>query len=264
VSGGVMGWKGVKKFNISCELVDFRNCMSGDAVANFTDYKLDSGLSVEMTRPSQEFRLRYDDPALGNSFDVVQTAVGAPLMWPGNKHFEQIMRCRGKITLRGESFDVDCFTMRDRSYGEYRAEAALAIPPNTWASATFGEDFAFCVVGMEDVGLNPIWKGKFDVAPESTLRFGWMIVDGERITISKVRMKLDYDANLLPSRIYLLMTDSRGRDHEAVGETYAATWFSPWLNARMPICAMRWRCDGREATGEVQSLQFTEFVRTYS
>lgn len=263
VSGGVMGWQGFKKFNVGCEILDYRAFMNGELVEDFTNYTLDSGITLAMTKPGQQFRLTYDDPEHGNSFDVIQDAVSEPLMWPSNHHFEQIMRCSGTITMRGKTHEVKCFSVRDRSYGEYRKELSIAIPPNNWMAATFDENNAFCVVGLDDPKREPLWKGRFDIAPDALLRFGWMVIDGERVVITRVSMKTDFDSELLPRRITLRVTDSNGREHDLVGEAYASLPFAPWPNARMPICAMRWTWNGRVGLGEFQSLQYNDFARLH-
>lgn len=260
VSGGVMAWQGVKPFNVACELLDFRNFMDGTQVDDFTNYQLDSGFGVEMIDPSGVFRLTYADEERGNSFDVIQTPASEVLMWPSNHHFEQVMHAKGEITLRGKRYPVDSLVLRDRSFGEYRQEGGLSIPPNTWSGGVFGTDFSFCIVAMDDPKLDPVWQGQFDIPQEKLLRFGWMIVDGEKVVVEKASTLTHYDANLVADAILIHCTDERGRDYKIEGKRTASVPFIPWPNSRMPICGMNWTCNGREGVGEVQSLQYNDFA----
>mgnify|MGYP003382274340 CR=1 FL=1 len=263
VTAGTMAFQGHKPIVQECELYDFRAFMSGDVFANgFMSAKFDNGLSVEMTEPGRQFRLTYADDKLGNRFDVLQSAVSDPLMWPTSHHFEQVMKCEGELTLRGRTYQVDCLSVRDRSFSEYRLETPLAIPPNSWVTATFDESFSFCVVGMDHPDLDPVWKGDFEIDPGSLLRFGWMVVDGEQIAVRTARTKIDYDrVTLLPRSIVTTITDTRGREYHAKGEVTAAAPLDAWMNARTPICLVKWECQGRSGIGEIQQLQFSEFIR---
>lgn len=264
VSGGVMAWQGVKPFNVACELLDFRNFMDGTQVDNFTNYSLDCGFAVATDEATGAFRLTYADEERGNSFDVIQTPVSEVLMWPSNHHFEQVMHAKGEITLRGKRHPVDSLVLRDRSFGEYRMEGGLPIPPNTWSGGVFGEDFAFCIVAIDDPALGPVWEGEFDIPEEKRLRFGWMIVDGEKLVVERARTLTHYDANLVADAILIHCTDEKGREYRIEGERTASVPFIPWPNSRMPICGMNWTCNGRKGIGEVQSLQYNDFARHHS
>jgi hypothetical protein len=266
LTAGTMAWKGVKKHNLGCELIDYRNHMSGDVFrGGFTSYKLDSGLEVEWTKPGREVRLRYGDAARSNHFDIVQTAVAEPVSWPTSKHFEQVMHCTGELSLRGEKHKVDCFSVRDRSFGEYRVEQPMGIPPNSWITGVFDAGLSFCVVGMDDPGLGPIWADKFSVPRDSCLRFGWIMVDGKKKIVREARTKTDYDMdNLLPTKIRMILTDEDGTVYEIAGEVGASTPFTAWLNSRVVICLVHWKYGRKTGVGEIQSAQFTDFVHAYS
>ena len=267
VTGGTMAWKGIKRRSLACELFDYRNFMTADVFRDsFTSYKLDSGIGIEMTEPGRQFRLTYNDAARENRFDVLQTAVSEPLVWPTNNHFEQVMKCEGEITLRGETHAVDCFSVRDRSFKEYRLEEPMAnVPPNYWITGVFDETFSFCVVGMDHADLNPMWKDKFELPGSSSLRFGWLIVDGKKIAVREGRIKTEYDMdNLFVKTMDLTLTDTDGRVFQIHGEVGATTPFIAWMNARVPISLVHWTCSGKSGVGEIQSAQFTDFIRAYT
>ena len=263
VLAGSMTWYGVQPITLGCELFDYRNHMSGDVFGGkWPDAAFDSGLKIQMLEPGKTFELQYDDPERGNHFKVLQKGVSEPVMWPSSKHFEQVMHCTGEVTLRGDTHKVDCYAMRDRSWGEYRLENSMHIPPNSWVTACFGPDFSFHVTGMDDPERDPVWKGEFKVDPESLLRFGWMIVDGEQVPIASAKIKTDYDFSILhPTGISIHITDVKGRTYLAEGKVLASTPFYAWLNLRALICMVEWTCNGRKGYGEIQTLHFTDFVR---
>lgn len=267
VTGGTMAWQGIKPRSQACELFDYRSFMSMDVFSeSFTKYKLDSGLELDMEEPGKRFRLRYDDPVRNNSFDVVQSAVSDPMVWPTSKHFEQVMRCKGHITLRGETHEVDCLSIRDRSFGEYRVEESVPnMPPLYWITGAFDEAFSFCVVGMDDPEQDAFWKNDFPVAASSGFRFGWIIVDGQKSAIRSASIRTEYDRkNLFVSKMDLLIADTSGREFGVSGDVGAAVPFEAWMNVRVPIALTHWRCDDKVGVGEIQSLQYTDFLRKYS
>lgn len=260
VQGGTMAWKGIKPISLGCELFDLRGHMDGSVLNDFRTYTLDSHLTVSHADPFQ-FTLKYDDPERDNHFEVVQQGVSEVLMWPSNKHFEQVMKCEGSITLRGETHKVDCYSVRDRSWGEYRLEDPMAIPPNSWVTGVFGEDFSFLVTCMDDPALSPIWCDDFTVNAKSLLRFGWMVVDGDKVAVRSARSLTEYEKDtLLPTAMRLEIEDERGRNYELTGRVTAATPLTNWLNVRVPICLIEWQCNGRKGIGEIQMAQFTDFI----
>ena len=267
VTGGTMAWQGIKSRSQACELFDYRSFMSMDVFKDsFTRYKLDNGLEVDMEEPGKRFRLRYDDPVRNNSFDVVQSAVSDPMVWPTSNHFEQVMQCKGHIILRGERHEVDCFSVRDRSFGEYRVEESVAdLPPVYWITGTFDETFSFCVVGMDDPEHDAFWKDEFAAPAGAALRFGWIIADGQKNAIRSASVRTEYDRhNLFVRKMEILIVDMSGREFVVSGEVGAAAPYEAWMNVRVPIALTHWTCGDRKGVGEIQSLQYTDFIRRYS
>jgi hypothetical protein len=70
------------------------------------------------------------------------------------------MRTEGALTLRGEQFQVDDFSVRDRSWGEARTEDPAGVSGIHWLVATFGDDYAIHVTGLEDAGTAQ-WRSRF-------------------------------------------------------------------------------------------------------
>lgn len=261
VMAGTMAWTGVRPESLSCELFNFYQHMSADVFeGHFGKAKFENGFSVDAEDPGKRIRIRYLDRERDTHFDVLQTAVTEPLMWPTSNHFEQVMHCTGEVTLRGQTYPVDCLSVRDRSWGEYRPETPMNIPPNHWAVGAADAGNSFCIVGMEDEALDPIWKGRMPAPSSDPLRFGWLIVDGEKCLARSLSMKAEFDpVHLMPTAVVMHVEDDRGRKHTIRGRRTAATPFRAWININCSVTLMEWEWAGRTFTGEMQTVMFGDF-----
>lgn len=69
------------------------------------------------------------------------------------------LRARGELVLRGKSYEVDSYALRDRSWGQLRTEDQKAAPPMDWMNGVFDDDFCFGCTAFDDEGSDPDWKG---------------------------------------------------------------------------------------------------------
>jgi hypothetical protein len=97
-----------------------------------------NGVTIVRRRPLMAYDLEYDDRdrlRVSLQFDAVEPPVplltGAP-PYPAAHHFDQIGHVTGSIELDGETIPVDCFAMRDRSWGR-RNERGYRRVGYTWA-----------------------------------------------------------------------------------------------------------------------------------
>ncbi|MET0660822.1 MAG: hypothetical protein ABW110_21995, partial [Steroidobacteraceae bacterium] len=264
--GGSIVFQGTKRMTLGAELCDMHTYMSDSVLANgLKEFKLDNSYHVRVIEPRRQFHISYNDPARQNAFDVTLTAIMPIAMWPSGRHFEQAMKTRGELTLRGKRYKVDGYTVRDRSWGEARSEATAPIPATGWMTGTFGDDFAFNCNAVDHPDLNPLWKGGFDVKPEQTLMAGWVWIGGEVVPIASVRKLTHYDrATLYPTAFEFSVKLANGRTLEFTGKPLAVCPFNPWINVNAPICLTEWRCEGRTGYGEVQDVQWNDFVTRYA
>lgn len=116
VTGGAWVWQGYKENSLACELFDMPAyvddaCLAGD----LWDYRLPNSYQVTTEKPLHSHRIRYSDPDRGNSFDVGYEAIMEPMVFRSGQHFEQGARATGELTLGGRTYEVDSYTVRDRS-----------------------------------------------------------------------------------------------------------------------------------------------------
>lgn len=265
MGAGPIVFQGRKSMQLAAELLDYRGYLPDSQFnGDLTNYRLDNGYQVEMLEPGRVFRLRYDDPARGNAYDLLYTAVSDVMMWPSSRHYEQVMRVEGDLRLRGTDYRVDSFNIRDRSWGEARLEDPNPAPPACWMTGTFGEDFAFNITAIDHPDRDPLWRDVFAVDPEKVSKFGWMIVDGEPVVVERTVKRTEYDPEtLMPERIEMEVHDTKGRRFDIVGTVQAALPFNTWHNLRVPICLARWECNGRTGYGDIQEAQWTDFIQAF-
>jgi hypothetical protein len=82
-----------------------------------------NGNTVEVIEPLMKYRTTYSDPGAFEA-DLVHEGIMPPHShpvgaWPfwNTRHFDQPMHVTGTIVLHGEEIAVDCFSVRDRSWG---------------------------------------------------------------------------------------------------------------------------------------------------
>jgi hypothetical protein len=99
-----------------------------------------TGMTVRTIEPGMAYRLGYSDRdrlQVDLRFDAVERPValraGTP-PYPKASHFDQTGRVTGSIDLDGERIDIDCYAMRDRSWGS-RHERGFRPMGYTWMAS---------------------------------------------------------------------------------------------------------------------------------
>jgi hypothetical protein len=111
-----------------------------------------NGYRIEFLELGRQARITYE--SADAAFDITQTAV-TPLVARGavipgeNLHAshdpggsEQFMHCTGELRLRGETYAVDCYMPRDRSWRQSRTEerGGRHDPPVAWTPIYFPDN----------------------------------------------------------------------------------------------------------------------------
>jgi hypothetical protein len=265
VTGGAWAWQGIRPDALTSELFDMRDYLSDGAIreGGLSRLRLENSYRVDVIDPLERIRIRYDDAARGNHFDVTATAVMPPAMVASGKHFDQAMRTEGRLRLRGRDYVVNGFHVRDRSWGETRAETPRQVPPLYWTSPVFGDDFAVNVTGVDDPAADPVWAGLYDFDAEkaAALNRGWVWRDGELHDVVSSSVRTQWDRrSLYPVSQTIDVTDSAGRQFTMTSEVTAACNWHVYSNVRVAFCLARWTCDGRTGWGEIQAVTWTDFL----
>ncbi|MGI9598046.1 MAG: DUF7065 domain-containing protein [Acidimicrobiales bacterium] len=93
------------------------------AEADLRNVELPTGVSIAVEQPTMAYRLGYDDPGRYTA-DLRFEAASPPrpLVSSGSTfgnaaHFDQIGHVTGTIEVHGEPIAIDCWSMRDRTWG---------------------------------------------------------------------------------------------------------------------------------------------------
>ena len=77
-------------------------------------------LKYEIIEPMTKYRVLYNDPDKYVA-DLEYTALAPAAALPSGSlysgHIDQVMKVQGELILHGQKIDLDCFAMRDRSWG---------------------------------------------------------------------------------------------------------------------------------------------------
>lgn len=263
VTGGLYVWQGIKRYMPAAEICDVRAFMSDRALANnLHEYRLDNGYGVRIVEPLKKLHMTYQDAARKNSVDLEYEALAAPVMFGDGKHFEQAMRVRGEVMLRGKRHTVDCYNVRDRSWGKARPEDNMPLPPVSWMTGVFGEDFAFNCNVLDQHEENPEIKGRFELPREKTFNGGWVRREGVLARIVSARKRVEREAGTrLPLAVDLEFTDEQDRVTRLRGSLQAACPWQVWPNMIFMVCLMRWDCEGRTAHGDCQEAYWNDYLQ---
>jgi len=248
-SCGLMIYQGVKAHHLEAELFDMPMFLSDGVVGEGGHIRVPGGMQVRVVTPLEDIRLEYADPARETAVDVRIEAVSKPVVRPNNKHFEQVVRVTGELTLRGEHHAVDCITVRDRSWGELRPEGHNPSPPLSWITGAAADGSVAFTVNALDHGVDDAFKD------------GWIWRDGNAVRLVDVQKTTEREPGTLrPTRHLVDGVDAQGRTGRMVGDVVAGLPWGGWHNARCHLGLVRWQLDGATAFGETIDVQWNDYI----
>jgi hypothetical protein len=268
--GGVTIFRGTENIRLlDAEYVDYETLMPWPQIEGNTITSI-NGLVFDFLEPGKRIAVRYDSGDGTASFDLLQTAI-TPLVtrghvMPGEEEHhggelqaggtEQFMHCTGELTLRGETYAIDCRPIRDRSWNQVRAEhrGAVITPPIGWSPMCFGPDLAFNQVGYEHADTDPEWKraGLFADVPDDRRahHFAWVLVDGELHDVPTVRRNVleRHPMNGVALRQEIEAVDEQGREYRFHGRALAISEIFTNCNQASHDTLTRWESDDGRVT----------------
>ncbi|MCV7024881.1 hypothetical protein H7I77_16290 [Mycolicibacterium novocastrense] len=246
--GGPAIWDPGGEQTYDCLFYDWRWIQPPTGTLDFTDFRLPNSLRHRVVEPMHRYRLSYSE--LGLDLDLEWTSLMAPHVLggasPQHCHFDQPGRMRGTATLNGERLDIDCFSMRDRTWGPHRPGARRS-GDYLWAIAD-AESSWHAITMATRSGVDRVIGGYL-------LRDGTV---GELVTGE--RRVLDRRAGA-PVRVVLDAEDDRGRALHAEGDVRTALRWLGWPGRMTFWTLTDWRWDGRQGWGEDQEFFAREQVR---
>jgi hypothetical protein len=250
VSAGLFIYQGVKSRHMACELFDVPSFMSADVVGDGSDIVVPNSMRMQVIEPLKHIHMTFSDPVRETEVDLHLRAVAEPVMRANGKHFEQVMHVTGSLVLRGKHHGVDCYNVRDRSWGELRPEAHNPGPPYNW------------ITGVLDDGATAFNLGTIDTDdPVAALKDGWVRRDGRVLRLARATKRIERDrATLRPTKIVVDAEDTEGQTYAITGTELAGVPWGGWNNITCHLALMRWELDGRVGYGESQDVQWNDYV----
>ena len=191
---------------------------------NLDGYDLVSGLSVRMTKPMQEWTVRYEGLA-DTHFDLHFRAMMPPVhvretgtdaqkeATVRHDHIDQMMHVTGEVRLRGKDYTVDYAAARDHSWSP-RPESSSGYGYPMSGNFDFGsfgragQDFTFFALTRND------WSD----LRRGVVHNAYIIDNGELLRVKEGEGRYTYgeDAWYTREAVYELV-DERGRTHVFTG-----------------------------------------------
>jgi hypothetical protein len=218
------------------------------------------GYRVEFGELGRKVRISYLSADGRAAFEVEQTAlsplVGRAAVIPGEDHLramqpggsEQFMHCVGELTLHGRTYDIDCNTIRDRSWNQDRNEDRRGRfdAPVCWTPVYFDDGQYFNQVGFEAADPLFAFLGRGDEIRN--------LIRVER-TVTQTHPSLYFP---LAQRI-----EAEDSEHNLLAMTGRAIAASPvvaWPHAFAYDSVYRWETDaGVIGFGPCQGIWFEEY-----
>lgn len=184
-----------------------------DRTADLRDVTLRNGVSIKMLEPLKKYALSFADPMGFEdrgliSLDLTFDAVMPPRPMAKNDgsfqkltHFDQFGHVKGRICLHGEDIDIDCYAIRDRSWGprpEHRPGQSA------YVSGISDPSRCFLVVTK--------WND-----PDYAITNGFFTLDGTTANMVSGQRRVTRDAEGVVETIKVEGKDDLGRDLHAEG-----------------------------------------------
>jgi hypothetical protein len=221
------------------------------------------GLQLTPIEPMRHWHVQLDDASANTRFDLQFIAAMPAAVRADQKHFDQNMRVEGSLVLRGREYRVDCHEIRDRSWSNPRPEDRMPVPPYDWLCLTRGDRFAMNLSLFDDLSVLGDGGGVLH-APPKLLQDGWVWRDGQLRRIVEASKRTERSADILrPTRHEVRAVDDEGRVYDLVGEIVGSCNWNGWPNMLWHQCLTRWTCNGEEAWGETQEVQWHDVMRMH-
>jgi len=248
LGGGVMVWDDCGPHPWDALHWDYQWTFPYPELGDLRDIAFPTGISMRCLEPMQRYRVAYEraDCALDVTFDailpahVLDQSDDASGTFAG--HVDQQGHVTGWIRVGDEHFDVDCFAMRDRSWGRRVPTPGLHIGYDLCAEATS----AFVVFSQPDAPGTPIVEN-----------FGYLWRDGEQVPLRAGTRVLERDG-IWPTRVIVRATDAAGRALEAVGEVVNRMGFQNLPSMMNLVGLVRWEYEGSDRAATVGWGEFED------
>ncbi len=239
--GGVLIWDGSGETTWEIPFYDYQ-CNLPPAEGDLRDIVWPNGIGIRCLSPLQRYAIQYKKSEVLEieiEFDAVMDPILNSVLDGG--HIDQVGRVTGHMKLRGEHSEIDCYAMRDRSWGP-RSDLIGMGGRVGYCYGTASPDTGFLLFTDID-----------DERDEMGKRWGYVIRDAERCDLVRAERRVERSAGR-PTRIVIEGEDVAGRAVEIVGECRNRLAFAPYPGMFCWLSLVRWELFGELAWGENQDV----------
>ncbi|MEP7350191.1 MAG: hypothetical protein ABI668_09605 [Sphingorhabdus sp.] len=237
------------------------------------------GYTLKMLEPGMKYHLSYEDAARDFALDFIFTGTHAPRRFdPGEPpfmrtpHFDQLGHIVGTMKLRGETIPLDCYSVRDRTWGprggpyaqsrkqSYATDLDRVREPGgpRWREIERERgrgriQYIFGHAGSQTGFLGFVRPQDGDAAGWSPMNGGYLLRDGVYVSLdkSKCRMRTFRSPETgWCTHMQVELTDVEGRVMMAEGMAVSRMSEAGYGTNQL----MRWDFDGQIGWGEDQDV----------
>jgi hypothetical protein len=246
--GGVLVWDDTAHAPWEVPYFDYQWHQPYPEAGDLRDIRFPNGMRVKMLEPLQRYEFSYTDRDL---IDLRLTFAGTtpPHVFTRGKppfsvasHIDQPGRVTGQLVLHGEAIEVDCYAMRDRSWGPRTDLRGVRVG---YCFATASPDDAFLAFALPKGPVNK---------PEP-INAGYLLRDGERAAIVEGERRVERDPRMgWATRVHIEARDEIGRTLDADGQCVNRIAFYPYPRMFNWTSMTLWSFNGRQGWGEDQDV----------
>jgi hypothetical protein len=256
LNGGPVMWDPSGTFQWNCLYYNWSHLQAMPPGSEKFDMTARNSLSVKVLEPLERYSIRYDKE--GFELDLEWRAIGpihelgtadAGQQATGRFHLEQPGRMRGTIRRDGREIAIDCYSMRDTSFGPREYES-LASGGYFWGIA---RDSSFHAIAMSAAGEQDAENHGPDGGEQHVIG-GFIWKDGKMSSlVSGTRRVTKYGA-FGPRQVLFEATDDLGRTISAVGRIDDGLVFTGYTDHTVVWSLVEWDWDGSTHWGDNQEF----------
>jgi hypothetical protein len=255
LNGGPCMWDPSGTFQWNCLYYNWSHLQALPAGAEKFDMQARNSLRVKVLEPLTRYKIDYDNE--GFRMDLVWEAIGpchelhtgdAGQQATAKFHIEQPGRMTGTVHRHGEAFAIDCFSMRDTSYGAREYES-LASGGYFWGIAADSSFHALCM----DV---PGTEGR-----EAKCIGGFIWKDGQLGSLVSGKREVLEWGQSGPAKVAFEGIDKLGRTMRATGTIDPGLIFTGYTDHTVVWSLVEWDWDGTAHWGDNQEFMPAEPFR---
>ncbi len=249
LNGGPVLWDPSGTYQWNCLYYNWAHLQAMPAGAEKFNMTARNSLTVKVLEPLKSYAIGYDKD--GVKMDLVWEAIGpvhelktgdAGQQKTARFHIEHPGRMKGTIRIDEREIAIDCFSMRDTSFGP-RDYEALASGGYFWGIAA---NSSFHAIAMGE-------------GHEQKIIGGYIYKDGELSSLVSGTRKVVEFGKHGPRRVIFEATDKLGRSMTATGRLDDGLVFTGYTDHTVVWSLIEWDWDGVQHWGDNQ--EFCSLVR---